>query len=184
MYSPRWHLTPSSTLQDALSLFHFLWRKLPLHMFHEGSLRDFQSMSASSSRSREAILCIWCPSQAQRMIRDAGHALANQNIAVFIFPAPCLALIFDVAFECLRPADSELCGYGIIKLLKQRPYAPFILALFWCPGCTQCLGHRNPISSSRQVSSTLPSQLFNHMQELTVLLRRPHPSVNKCNATR
>jgi hypothetical protein len=129
MYSPRWHLTLLSALQDALSLFHFLWRKLPLHMFHEGLLRDFQSMSASLSRSREAILCIWCPSQAQRMIRDTGHALANQNIAVFIFPAPCLALIFDVAFECLRPADSELCGYGIIKLLKQRPYTPFILAL-------------------------------------------------------
>ena len=44
--------------------------------------------------------------------RDTGHALANQNIAVFIFPAPCLAsqalpLKMDSSTHRLSQADQH-----------------------------------------------------------------------------
>ena len=77
------------------------------------------------------------PKERSGTRRDTGHALANQNIAVFIFPAPCLAsqalpLKMDSSTHRLSQADQ----HSSIVLPETPPGPPrscsyFVLCSPW-----------------------------------------------------
>lgn len=126
-------MAPSS-LQRARDLrhLHFRRRKEALHIFHAGSPRDFQSMSVSSSTSRDAILCIRCLDKTMiwstaRTCRPEYGCLPLSSAAPCLCFQPCLEAFQTcelhryIATEVTGQEHTIYFGTALVSGLHQMP---------------------------------------------------------------
>ena len=132
--SPRWDMLSLTT--EALIPLHLRRRVCLLHI-HEGSLRDPQSMSVSSSTFREAILYTRClagtttiSTHTQQRTCKLGHSCPPYS------SVPCLPFRFWLG-------PYQTCGVVYVNITLQQVSrtnnTPFTSTLLWCPSAIQCL---------------------------------------------